>query len=42
MDRTKSEIWRNIGEKGIPPSDADDWADKPDKLSLLSENPLVS
>lgn len=36
-----AELWPNIAEKGTPPSDADTWADTPDKLSLLSEAPAA-
>lgn len=42
LNHKYAEVWPNIVEKGMPPSDADDWADTPDKLSLLSENPAVS
>jgi ferredoxin len=34
-----AEIWPNISEKGEAPQDADTWSGRPDKLSLLSENP---
>lgn len=38
INQKYAEQWPNIAEKGNPPSDADDWAEKTDKLSLLSEN----
>lgn len=41
LNQRLAETWPNIVEKGTPPSDADDWANKPDKLSLLSENPAT-
>jgi ferredoxin len=34
-----AEIWPHISEKGEAPQDADTWSGRPDKLSLLSENP---
>ena len=31
--------WPLITEKGEPPSDADEWANKPNKQDLLNEDP---
>ena len=31
--------WPNISRKGEPPSDSDDWRDKPGKLEHFSKNP---
>jgi ferredoxin len=39
INQKYAERWPNIAEKGTPPSDADEWADKEGKLALLSENP---
>ena len=39
LNQKYAEVWPNISEKGEPPADADDWADTPDKLVQLSENP---
>jgi ferredoxin len=39
LNQKYSEIWPNITEKGDPSADADDWADTPNKLAQLSENP---
>ncbi len=33
--------WPNITEKGLPPSDADEWRGKPGKLALLSPAPAA-
>lgn len=34
-----AEIWPSINQASISPGDADDWANKPDKLKLFSPNP---
>ena len=39
LNQKYAEVWPNISEKGELPADADDWADTPDKLAQLSENP---
>ncbi len=39
LNQRLAEAWPNISEQGTPPSDADEWAKTPDKLSLMSENP---
>ena len=39
INQKYAELWPNIVEKGALPSDADEWAKKTDKLSLLSEKP---
>ena len=39
LDQRLAEKWPNIAEKGDPPIDANEWADKPMKLELLSEAP---
>ena len=31
--------WPNITQKGVSPADADDWKDKPGKISEFSSNP---
>ncbi|AKS45146.1 ferredoxin [Octadecabacter temperatus] len=41
LNQKHAESWPNISEKGTPPADADDWANKPDKLSLMSEKPAA-
>jgi ferredoxin len=42
LNQKYAELSPNITAKGIPPSGANDWADTPDKLTLLSENPAAS
>lgn len=34
-------IWPNIPEKGEPPSDADEWAEKSEKMEHFSEQPAA-
>ncbi len=31
--------WPNINRKGVPPADADEWRDKPNKAELFSPEP---
>jgi ferredoxin len=31
--------WPNITRMGVPPADAEEWKDKPNKKALLSPNP---
>lgn len=39
LNQRLAEKWPNITEKGTPPDDADVWAQKDNKLALLSEAP---
>lgn len=39
LNQRLAENWPNINEKGAPPADADVWAQKDNKLALLSEAP---
>ena len=39
INREYAEKWPNITRKGVSPTDADEWQDKPDKLQHLSPNP---
>lgn len=41
MNQRLAEKWPNISEKGEPMPDADMWAEKADKISLLSEAPAA-
>ena len=39
LNRDYAQKWPNITRKKAPPSDADEWKGKADKLPLLSPNP---
>ena len=39
LNKKYAEKWPNISEQGKPCADKDKWANKPDKLSFLSETP---
>lgn len=39
LNKKYADKWPNISEKGEPCADKDEWANKPDKLPLLSEAP---
>jgi len=39
LNQKYAEKWPNIAEKGEPPADADEWAEKTDKLKDLSDAP---
>lgn len=41
LNQRLAEKWPNINEQGAPLPDADVWADKPNKLALLSEAPAA-
>ena len=38
-NRDLSKSWPNISRKGTPPTDADEWKDKPGKEAMLSLEP---
>jgi ferredoxin len=38
-NRTYAIEWPNITRKGVPPADADDWKDIPDKEKYFSPEP---
>lgn len=42
INQKYAEMWPNISEKGTPPMDADNWAQKDNKLALLSEKPAAA
>lgn len=42
LNRKYSEIWPNITERKDPPSDAEDWAGKPNKLDYISPAPAAA
>jgi len=37
LNRKYAQVWPNICDKGEPCAERDKWANKPDKLSLLSD-----
>ena len=41
LNQRLAEKWPNINEQGGPLPDCHQWADKPDKLELLSEAPAA-
>ncbi len=41
LNRKYAEIWPNITEQGEACADCEIWADKPEKLQLLSEAPAA-
>jgi ferredoxin len=34
-----SALWPSVSQAGIPPADADEWANKPNKFQFFSPNP---